>query len=122
MENKKETGKVKKFMKEHGKDILVGIAGGAIFVSGVIVGKKIVLNNLQSDVSLNKFGELMNNVRATVGNNKTGYLATYTPGEFTVDDLGKVGNVMIEYMQDAGFDKVKTDSELIGVIVCTNNK
>lgn len=115
-------GTVKQFMKENGKTIIIGVAGGLLFTGGLLLGKQITLSNIKSDKNVNQLGQILKHGNTFKDGIKTGYSAIYDNNELTVNDLGNVGKMMIDHMQASGFTEVKADSELIGVMVYTNNK
>ena len=119
MENKKEAGKVKKFMKEHGKDILIGIAGGAIFVSGVIVGRKVAHNKFIKILKSSEVIDFMCDC-AEIGCDNRFYKGTFEPGKYTLSNLGEIGIEAVKEAEQVGITDITGNTGVVGVLVSIN--
>ena len=68
--------KIKNFVKEHKKEILIGVAGTAIGVSGTLIGHRQVLPRLKGRVRMPGF---------------------CIEGGLTIADIGKLGEEFIKH-------------------------
>lgn len=106
-------GKIKKFVKEHKKEIGLAVVAGAVTVGCVILHKK-------ANVGVVKFSKCKNKefVKAIEAADKKSRIVAYGEDmEYIISDLGKAGEDLVEIFADCG---IVHDTKINGILVMTD--